>query len=147
MIPNLLHLSLLILHNPSLISCFNTKPSRVTITKPPPIITCKTNAEVRRAIDIYINPNDRILELGSQLSDTSTYLCQAISTDDNGTAVLVDVKRKETTSGRSKGRDLSILQSFANRIEYHELEQFEQWKELIKQPKQFDGLILDVGSP
>ena len=87
--------------------------------------------------------NDRILELGSQLSDTSTYLCQSIST--HGTAVLVDVKRKETTSGRSKGRDVSILQSFANCIEYHDLEQFEQWKELIKQ-KQFDALILDVGS-
>jgi len=139
MIPNVLHyfsIILLLLH-PSTISSFNTKPSR---TKP--IITCKSNAEVRRAIDIYINPNDRILELGSQLSDTSKYLCQAIT---NGTAVLVDVKRKETTSGRSKGRDVSILQSFANRVEYHELEQFEQWKELIKQ-QQFDALILDVGS-
>ena len=119
MILNLPHLSifLLLLFHSSLspISCFNTKPSRT-------IITCKTNTEVRRAIDIYI--------------DTSTYLCQAISTDSNGTAVLVDVKRKETTSGRSKGRDVSILQSFANCIEYHELEQFEQWKELIKQ-KQF----------
>ena len=131
MIPTISHLSilLLILLHPSTISCFNTKPS--ARAKPPPIITCKTNTEVRRAIDVYINPNDRILELGSQLSDTSTYLCQAIT--DNGTAVLVDVKRKETTSGRSKGRDVSILQSFANCIEYHELEQFEQWKELIKQ--------------
>ena len=140
MIINLPHLSifLLLLFHSSLspISCFNTKPSRT-------IITCKTNTEVRRAIDVYINPNDRILELGSQLSDTSTYLCQAIT--DNGTAVLVDVKRKETTSGRSKGRDVSILQSFANRIEYHELEQFEQWKELIKQQK-FNVLVLDVGS-
>ena len=104
MIPNIFQLSIFILiFHPSTISCFNTKLR----TKPTPIIACKSNAEVRRAIDIYINPNDRILELGSQLSDTSTYLCQAITT--NGTAILVDVKRKETTSGRSKGRDVSIL--------------------------------------
>jgi len=138
--PHHLSIFLLLLHL-SPISCFNTKPSR---TKPTPIITCKSNAEVRQAIDIYINPNDRILELGSQLSDTSSYLCQAISAD-KGTAVLVDVKRKETTSGRSKGRDVSILQTFANRIEYHELELFEQWKELIKQ-QHFDVLVVDVGS-
>lgn len=111
---------------------------------PPPIIACKSTSEVQRAIDIYVKPNDVVLELGAQLSDTSAHLCRAVGA--GGRAVLVDVKRKVATSGRSIGRDASLFvetddlhpesittdtESFVDRTEYHELEQFDQWRELV----------------
>ena len=116
-------------------------------SSPPPIITCKSTAQVERAIDIYIQPNDIVLELGAQLSGTSAHLCRAIGSD--GRAVLVDVKRKEASSGRSIGRDTSLFldntsDSFADRVDYQELEQFDMWRGLLSQ--QYDVMILDVGS-
>ena len=124
-----------------------------------PIITCKSTSEVCTAIGIYINADDRVLELGAQLSDISTRLCQAIGP--TGKAVLVDVKRKNATSGRSRGRDTtpflggasqqhispeSNREHFVDRVEYHELDQFDQWRELTKGNQYYQVLILDVGS-
>mmetsp|Transcript_8732 Transcript_8732/g.18817 ORF Transcript_8732/g.18817 Transcript_8732/m.18817 type:complete len:398 (+) Transcript_8732:81-1274(+) len=129
---------------------------------PPPIIACKSTSEVQKAIDIYINPNNVVLELGAQLSDTSIHLCRAVGS--YGRAVLVDVKRKEATSGRSHGRNTTLFlkesndaattthdvtaegDSFVDRSEYHELEQFDQWRELMDGERQYDALVLDVGS-
>ena len=130
---------------------------------PPPIIACKSTSEVQRAIDIYVKPNDVVLELGAQLSDTSAHLCRAVGA--GGRAVLVDVKRKVATSGRSIGRDASLFvetdnhhpesittdntESFVDRTEYHELEQFDQWRELViteGSTRQYDVVILDVSS-
>jgi len=139
--------------------CFSAKASS---SSPPPIIACKSTKEVQRAIDIYINPNDVVLELGAQLADTSAHLCRAIGS--NGKAVLVDVKRKEATSGRSIGRDTSLFfghtddnaidteDLFIDQAEYHELEQFDQWRELMLMTnnedslRKYDAMILDVGS-
>ena len=133
-------------------------------SSPPPIIACKSTAEVQKAIDIYIKPNDVVLELGAQLSDTSAHLCRAVG--DNGKAVLVDVERKAATSGRSIGRDVSQFlenesvhekaahekstttnqESFVDRVDYHELEQFDHWRHLLNGDYEYDLLILDVGS-
>jgi hypothetical protein len=104
-----------------------------------------------------------VLELGAQLSDTSAHLCRAVGA--GGRAVLVDVKRKVATSGRSIGRDASLFvetddlhpesittdtESFVDRTEYHELEQFDQWRELVitegSAHRQYDVMILDVSS-
>ena len=122
-----------------------------------PIIACKSTAEVTAAIDIYVKTNDSVLELGAQLSDISTRLCRAVGRE--GEAVLVDVKRKEATSGRSKGRhttpflgssssehvSASSQEDFVDRVQYHELGQFDQWRELTK-GKNYQVMILDVGS-
>lgn len=94
------------------------------------------------------------MELGAQLSDTSAHLCRTVGS--NGKAVLVDVKRKEATSGRSIGRDSSKFlgttdeslteESFIDRVEYHDLDQFDQWRDMINGKQQYDVMILDVGS-
>ena len=71
--------------------------------------------------------------------------------------MLVDVKRKEATSGRSKGRDTSPFlglsqeshngsENFVDRVSYHELDQFDQWREVTKGVQSYDVMILDVGS-
>lgn len=125
---------------------------------PPPIVACKSTAQVNDAISFYIRPTDTVLELGAQLSDTSTHLCRTIAS--SGKAVLVDVERKEATSGRSKYRDVmpflgsSCMQSnprndtetFVERVQYQELQSFDQWRELCKGEHHYDVLILDVGS-
>lgn len=70
--------------------------------------------------------------------------------------MLVDVKRKEATSGRSIHRDTSpflrsseaILpesETFFDRVEYKELDQFDHWRNLTKE-NHFQAMVLDVGS-
>ncbi|KAL7454517.1 hypothetical protein ACHAWC_006142 [Mediolabrus comicus] len=116
---------------------------------------CKSTAEVTAAIDIYVKSDDNVIELGAQLSDISTCLCRAVGTD--GKAVLVDVKRKDATSGRSKGRDTtpflgptsqyssssSSKDDFVDRVQYHELDQFDQWREITR-GNNYQVMILDV---
>lgn len=123
-----------------------------------PIIACKSTAEVTAAIDIYVKSDDNVIELGAQLSDISTCLCRAVGPE--GKAVLVDVKRKDATSGRSKGRDTtpflgptseyassssSSRDDFVDRVQYHELDQFDQWREITR-GNNYEVMILDVGS-
>ena len=145
---------IIVICNLSLVSCYSAAARRRSSS--PPIIACKNNAQVQRAIDTYIQTNDVVLELGAQLSDTSACVCRAIGV--NGNAILVDVKRKEATSGRSIGRDTARFidsggepsngdESYIDRVSYHELEDFEQWRVLIQQQEQlYDALILDVGA-
>ncbi len=120
-----------------------------------PIIACKSTSEVCKAIDVYVKSDDRVLELGAQLSDISTHICQTVGPA--GTAVLVDVKRKDATSGRSKGRDTTPFlgssqesennsATFVDRVEYHELDKFDQWRGLTKDNQSYQVLVLDVGS-
>lgn len=124
-----------------------------------PIIACKSTSEAFTAIDVFVKPDDRVLELGAQLSDVSKYICQGVGR--KGKAVLVDVKRKDATSGRSKGRDTtpfleleldtspesqSSKENFADRVEYHELDRFDQWRELTKGNQSYQVLVLDVSS-
>jgi hypothetical protein len=123
-----------------------------------PIIACKSTSEVCKAIDVYVNADDRVLELGAQLSDISAHLCRTVGPE--GNAVLVDVKRKDATSGRSKGRDTtpflgtsqqytsleSDRENFVDRVDYHELDQFDQWRELTRGSQSYQVFILDVGS-
>lgn len=121
-----------------------------------PIIACKSTSEVCKAIDVYVKSDDRVLELGAQLSDISTHICQTVGPA--GSAVLVDVKRKDATSGRSKGRDTTPFlvtspesennksEDFVDRVEYHELDKFDQWRELTKDNQSYQVLVLDAGS-
>ena len=139
-----------------LASSFST-PKKIS---PPPIIAVNSPTELQRAISFYIKPRDVVLELGAQLSDTSAHLCKTIGP--NGRAVLVDVKRKEATSGRSKTRNVMPFiaikddssegqshspykESFLDRVEYEELEQFDQWRRLTK-GRSYEAMILDVGT-
>lgn len=132
--------------------------------RPPqtPILACQSTSEVQAAISIFTQPNDVVLELGAQLADTSAHLCRTIG--EGGRAILVDILRKEATSGRSTTRntapflgstkgstqetnlDEKECDSFVDRVDYHELEQFDQWRNLYANGSQYDVIILDLGS-
>ncbi len=91
-----------------------TKSKKSSRTTTIPIIACSSNIELQRAISLYIKPNDSVLELGSQLNDISTYICErvfesssatttttttATDTEEKGEQVVVRVggiKEKET---------------------------------------------------
>jgi len=159
---------------------FPLSPSSKPISKPkppPPIIACSSPAEVQRAISFYLKPNDCVLELGAQLSDTSRHLCRTVG--EGGKVVMVDVKRKEATTGRSSFRDTTCFikadqnsstrtsnddtytnndndsdsacddESFIDRVQYEELEQFDQWRSLAhrgQEKRKYQAMILDVGT-
>ena len=91
---------------------FRDSSSFAVKKKPPPIIACKNTWEVEEAISAYVKPQDCVLELGALLSGTSSHLCRTIGS--NGKAVLVDVKRKEATSGRTKGRNMIPFVGYAD---------------------------------
>jgi hypothetical protein len=78
-----------------------------------------------------------VLELGAQLSDTSSHICRTIGPQ--GKAVLVDVKRSDVKSGRCGVRNIDSFTStiisgdsckeeelFVDRVDFVELEQFDQ---------------------
>lgn len=118
--------------------------------KPPPIIACNSPIEVHRAIEFYVKADDRVLELGAQLTDTSTVLCKAIG--EKGKAVLVDIKRSDAKSGRCETRDISLFlnsnkskESEDNRVQFRELEQFDSWREIAGEMA-YQALVIDVGS-
>lgn len=124
-------------------------------TSPPPIISCSSAIEIQRAIDFYIKPKDQVLELGALLAETSLSLCRSVGSE--GKVVLVDVKRKDATSGRCSARNTAPFivsdealddnseEYFLDRAEYKELEHFDQWRSLTKGVS-FDAMILDVGA-
>jgi len=86
----------------------------------------------------------------------------------HGKAVLVDVKQKEATSGRLKGRDMTPfivdgddtatdttcdtngeIESFLDRVQYEELEPFDHWQQLTsnnRRQQKYQFMILGVGS-
>ena len=101
-----------------------------------------------------------------EILDTSTHLCRIIWL--HGKAVLVDVKQKEATSGRLKGRDMTPfivdgddtatdtagdtndeIESFLDRVQYEELEPFDHWQQLTsnnRRQQKYQFMILGVGS-
>jgi len=120
--------------------------------KPPPIVACTSPIEVQRAIDLYIEPGDCVLELGAQLTDTSTALCKAVG--EKGKAVLVDIKRSDAKSGRCETRDISLfldsnqsqnLEAEENQVQFRELEQFDSWREIADEMT-YQALVIDVGT-
>lgn len=130
-----------------------------------PIIACSSTTELQRAISFYIHPNDRVLEFGAQLSDASLKLCKTIGP--GGQAVLVDVKRSDTKSGRSSTRDTTPFiqqepsdndrgdngnDSFIDTVSFVELDQFDQWRSVLFRENglatnsTFNAMILDLSA-
>jgi SAM-dependent methyltransferase len=123
-----------------------------------PIITCSSAKEVMGAITIFCRVNDTVLELGTELSDFSSHLCQTIGP--GGTAVLVGNNKKkktdeETAAATTNGGHGTIgTFGFTNRVQYIELHhQFSDWKVQLFSTKQqqqqqqqysYDILILSV---
>ena len=75
--------------------------------RPPPTIpyiTCTSTKEVTRAIETYLRKGDVVAELGSQLRDSSTAICDTIGT--TGKAILLDVTRKFPTQERKQQKSM-----------------------------------------
>ena len=51
----------------------------------------------------------------------------------------------ENTPDETTAHESSDEESFVDRVDYHELDQFDHWRELTK-TQQYDVIILDVGS-
>jgi len=144
-------------------STSNTKKSRNRTRTPPlPWVACVTATELQNAIRTFVKPDDHVLELGSLLSETTDVLCDQIGP--NGKATLVDIERKEPTSGRSKGRDPSKFRAllsddkeaksresegvYIDRVQFEEIEHFEQWRKVLYQGQNscFDIVVIDIGA-
>ena len=94
-----------------------------------PIITCASSIEQERAFSFFCRPGDRVLELGAQFSDASRRLC-ATTGPSCGKALLVDIARSDTKSGRSSTRNVEFFQSMEG-VEIMELPSLEEWKDVI----------------
>ena len=134
--------------------------------KPIPWIACASAIEVQRACKMYIQPGDKVLELGSQLSKVSETICRAVG--DTGCAVLMDVERKEASSGRSKDRDLPKYEYYrrsfhddwradSKKIKFIELKEVNDWTQSLwsteldfssasYSPIFFDVLVIDLAT-
>lgn len=109
-----------------------------------PIITCASSSELERAVSFFCKPEDNCLDLGAQCSDVSLKLCQTVNT-----AVLVDVERSETKSGRCTHRDVTKFQSLSG-VRLVDLASLDDWKERIfgignnNNPPRFDIVLVDL---
>ena len=120
-------------------------------------IACSSTKELTRAVKAYVQPGDRVVELGAALRETSTAICEAVGP--GGEATLVDVKRsfpkrddvKRTTAMRREGDDATF---YVDRSKFVEIDSFSCWKSaLFFDESQNDGpltsydvLVADVSS-
>ena len=120
-------------------------------------IACSSTKELTRAVKAYVQPGDRVVELGAALRETSTAICEAVGP--GGEATLVDVKRsfpkrddvKRTTAMRREGDDVTF---YADRSKFVEIDSFSCWKSALffdesqndANPTSYDVLVADVSS-
>ena len=128
-----------------------------------PWITCVTALELQRAIQTFVRPGDHVLELGSLLSETTEVLCNQI--ESHGRATLLDIARKEPSSGRSKGRDPAKFLNnpaptdksdelmkkgiYADRVQFEEIQNFQEWRRVLYNKERsslYDVVIVDMGA-
>jgi hypothetical protein len=121
-----------------------------------PWIACSSNTEVQRAISLFVREGDRVCELGAQLRDTSTQICDTIGP--NGYAFFVDTERKAPPN---KGLQHKAYMRqccgeektyYTDRSHFVELEHFDLWRQAFAcqgsqkgKKMSFDVLVLDVG--
>lgn len=136
--------------SPSPTSTSSSGSTRKGRVKPIPYIATTSTVEHSRALSQYIRRGDRVLELGTQLDSCTETIREAIG--EEGYGVFVDVKRTETTSGRSGqgSRDPNMFQDSSGSDEvnacYVELEQFSHFRTILDENVEspFDVLVLDV---
>jgi tRNA A58 N-methylase Trm61 len=106
-----------------------------------PIITCSSSIELQRAIAEFCKPNDVVLELGAQLSDTSLEVCRTIGPQ--GKALLVDVERSEAKSGRCTHQQTKASFPTEGVATIQTLATLDDWKESLVH--EYDIIIVDLG--
>jgi len=125
------------------------------INRPLRWIACSSTKELSRAVQVYIQPGDRVAELGSALRETSIAICETIGP--NGHATLVDVKRnfpkredvQRTTAMRREGDEEEF---YTDRAEFVEIDGFRYWRSALffdnirDAISSYDVLVADVSS-
>ena len=94
-----------------------------------PWLACASAVEVNRAVEQHVRPGDCVVEMGSQLKETSRLICDAVGA--TGTALLCDVARKSprvSTSRNANFRRGDDLQSVPPQATWIELESFDGWR-------------------
>ena len=111
-------------------------------------ITCSSTKEVKSAIDMYVKEGDIAVELGSQLRESSTTLCDAIGS--TGRALLVDVVRKfpkvkkntrelkRMTAMRMEGEEINF---YTDRATFVEIKSFDSWRRVLFFRRTDDGFF------
>jgi len=121
-------------------------------------ITCSSTKELVEAIKHCVRPGHRIAELGAQLREVSTTLCESL--DGDGRAVLVDVERKfpsqqqqrgdgRSTSSRTRAMRLpgDEINFFSGVATFHEIPHLDQWrKPFLEANLEYDVLVLDLSA-
>ena len=113
-------------------------------------ITCSSTKELARAVRAFVQPDDVVAELGSQLQEVSHAIGQSLCTSDTTSttttakAVLVDVQRKfpkvvdgqqhrgRTQAMRQQGEDHAFLKYYNKNnnktLWFHEISTFSEWR-------------------
>lgn len=110
------------------------------------LVCCTSTNEVQRAIDVYCNKTDTVLELGADLGEVSKHICRRIT---DGKIVFVDKKRSESKTGRCKFRDTENSEFSADRVSFVYLENLGEFKQKISQGDlvrtKYDVVIMSIG--
>lgn len=116
-------------------------------------ITCSSTKELAVAIKNYVRPGDSVAELGAQLREVSTAICESLSEESSGEALLVDVSRKfpknlqgtRTRAMRLPGDEVDF---YPNVSEFVEIAELDDWRSAFggSTTRNFDVFVLDVNA-
>ena len=119
-------------------------------------ICCSSSKELVHAIQHIIRPDDTVAELGAQLRDVSTAICERLlDGDTTGTATLVDVVRKfpkkqfsaEQTRTRAMRRPGDQNDFYSTIARFVEIERLDGWRRaFLDQGISYSVLVLDVNA-
>jgi hypothetical protein len=116
-------------------------------------ITCSSTNELESAVSHFVRPGDAVAELGSQLRDVSTTICETL--EGTGSAVLVDVARKfpkTTDKGLERTRAMrrpdDEIDFYPGVATFMEIPELDRWRSAFQESKtdSFDVLVLDVNA-
>ncbi len=124
----------------------STKTTTTSITALPKlIVTCGTTDELVEAIEEYVQHYHVVAEIGSQLREVSTRLCQLCQQ-----ATLVDVQRKfpKARDHRTEAMRLPHDSFFPEKSTFHEIAQLSDWPQTVfpNRNNSYDVLVLDVNA-
>jgi hypothetical protein len=126
-------------------------------TKPIKWIACTSTREVTKAVEKYIKNKDCVAEIGSQLRETSTAICNAVGSD--GQVVLTDIERKFPSSTKKEERTSAMrrdgdeINFFRDRAHFSVMKSFDHWREIIffrnvnsSERLKYDAFVIDISS-
>lgn len=143
----------------------NEDADRPTLPSTPPTrssklqyITCASTNELASAVSRFVRRDDSVAELGSQLRDVSSTICDSLQPEQGGQAILVDVVRKfpkntknveaidRTRAMRQPGQELDFYPDTAI---FTEISKLDDWRSAFMDASattSFDVFVLDVNA-